>query len=224
MTFQGYPQQAREFFMAIRFNNNREFFQENREWYLHSVREPSLALAAALSETVEKIDPRMDVRPGRALSRINRDVRFSRDKSPYRDHVWIAFRRPGVEKGKSLSFYAEVDIDGVFFGMGFYAQNRPLMDALRARMRRAPDQALSLLAPLEGDFVMHGERFRRMAVPEELPEGLRDWYLRKSFYLEKTLPFQQAESGALAGTIAAGFMRLKPLYDYVSACAPEEEE
>ena len=128
------------------------------------------------------------------------------------------------EKGKSLSFYAEVDIDGVFFGMGFYAQNRPLMDALRARMRRAPDQALSLLAPLEGDFVMHGERFRRMAVPEELPEGLRDWYLRKSFYLEKTLPFQQAESGALAGTIAAGFMRLKPLYDYVSACAPEEEE
>ena len=43
MTFQGYTEDTRAFFMALRFNNNREFFLNNREWYLRSVREPSLA-------------------------------------------------------------------------------------------------------------------------------------------------------------------------------------
>ena len=47
MTFQGYTEDTRAFFMALRFNNNREFFLNNREWYLRSVREPSLALGEA---------------------------------------------------------------------------------------------------------------------------------------------------------------------------------
>ena len=49
MTFEGYTEQTRTFFMALRFNNNREFFQSERQWYLQSVREPSLALAEALA-------------------------------------------------------------------------------------------------------------------------------------------------------------------------------
>ncbi len=94
MTFQGYTEDTRAFFMALRFNNNREFFLNNREWYLRSVREPSLALVEALAPAVEQIDPGIETRSQRALARINRDTRFSRDKSPYRDHVWISFRRP----------------------------------------------------------------------------------------------------------------------------------
>lgn len=82
MSFQGYSEDARAFFMALRFNNNREFFQGNREWYLRDVRTPSLALAEALAKEIEAIDSEIDARPHRALSRINRDTRFSRDKSP----------------------------------------------------------------------------------------------------------------------------------------------
>ena len=223
MTFQGYTEGARSFFMAIRFNNNRAFFQQNRDWYLRDVREPSLALAEALASAMERIDPHIDARPNRALSRINRDVRFSRDKSPYRDHVFIAFRRPCLERGTTPSFYAEVDVDGVFFGMGFYAQNRPLMDALRCRMLAAPQEALSLLAGVEGAFSMHGECFRRIRVPQELPEALRGWYIRKSFYFEQALPFSAARSSELPEVIGAGFARLKPLYDYTIACADMEE-
>ena len=47
--FQGYSNETIEFFLAIRFNNNRPFFLENRDWYLRAVREPSIALAEALA-------------------------------------------------------------------------------------------------------------------------------------------------------------------------------
>lgn len=92
--FQGFTEQTFEFFMAIRFNNNREFFLENHDWYQSSVRTPCLDLAAALGESVNALDPELETRPTKVLSRINRDVRFSNDKSPYRDYLWLAFRRP----------------------------------------------------------------------------------------------------------------------------------
>ncbi len=224
MTFEGYTEDSRAFFMALRFNNNREFFQSNREWYLKSVREPSLALAEALAPVIETIDPRIETRPHRALARVNRDTRFSRDKSPYRDHVWISFRRPEEERGRFPSFYVEVGVEGACFGMGAYAPERARMNAVRRHLRLVPDEAAALLMPLEGDFALHGDAYKRLAVPEGLPEALVPLYIRKSYYWERSLPFGRACSAALAVELAADFSRLKPLYDYMAGCSPEEED
>ena len=224
MSFQGYSEDIRAFFMALRFNNNREFFAQNRDWYLRDVRAPSLDLAQALCGVIERIDPEMETRPQRVLARINRDTRFSRDKSPYRDHVWLSFRRPCEEKGKTPGFYLEIGAEDVSFGMGFYALNRPLMNALRRRMRLAPEEPAAICAALAGELTLYGGAYRRLAVPEELPKILRPLYVRKAFYFEKTLPFSHAKSPALAREIGEGFLRLAPLYAYVRACPPEEED
>ena len=224
MTFQGYTEDTRAFFMALRFNNNREFFLNNREWYLRSVREPSLALVEALAPAVEQIDPGIETRPQRALARINRDTRFSRDTSPYRDHVWISFRRPEEERGHLPSFYVEVGVEGVYFGMGAYAPERARMNALRRHLRLAPEEPKALLDALEGQFTLFGQAYKRLAVPEELPRALVPLYLRKSYCWESRLPFDRACSPQLTADIAAGLSRLKPLYDYLTACTPEEED
>ena len=224
MTFEGYTEDTRAFFMALRFNNNREFFHDSRDWYLKSVREPSLALAEALAPVIETIDPRIETRPHRALARVNRDTRFSRDKSPYRDHVWISFRRPEEERGRAPSFFVEVGVDGVFFGMGAYAPERARMNALRRHLRLAPDEPEALLNALKGQFTLHGQTYKRLAVPEGLPEALIPLYLCKSYYWERSLPFDRACSPQLTADIAAGLSRLKPLYDYLTACTPEEED
>ena len=224
MSFQGYSEDTRAFFMALRFNNNREFFAQNRDWYLRDVRAPSLDLAQALCGVIERIDPEMETRPQRVLARINRDTRFSRDKSPYRDHVWLSFRRPCEEKGKTPGFYLEIGAEDASFGMGFYALNRPLMNALRRQMRAAPEEIRAIWEALAGEFALHGETYKRLAVPEEVPEILRPWYACKSFYLEKALPFSHAKSARLAEEIGAGFERLAPLYQYVISCKPGEED
>ena len=224
MTFQGYTEDTRAFFMALRFNNNREFFLNNREWYLRSVREPSLALVEALAPAVEQIDPGIETRPQRALARINRDTRFSRDKSPYRDHVWISFRRPEEERGHLPSFYVEVGVEGVYFGMGAYAPERARMNAVRRHLRLAPDEAAALLMPLEGDFALHGDAYKRLAVPDGLPEALIPLYRLKSYYWERSLPFARALSPRLAEEVGAGLTRLGPLYSFLTSCIPEEED
>ena len=224
MTFEGYTEDTRAFFMALRFNNNREFFHDSRDWYLKSVREPSLALAEALAPVIETIDPRIETRPHRALARVNRDTRFSHDKSPYRDHVWISFRRPEEERGRAPSFFVEVGVDGVFFGMGAYAPERARMNALRRHLRLAPEEPEALLNALKGQFTLHGQTYKRLAVPEGLPETLVPLYLCKSYYWERSLPFGRACSAALAVELAADFSRLKPLYDYMAGCSPEEED
>ena len=224
MTFEGYTEDTRAFFMALRFNNIREFFLSYREWYLMSVREPSLALAEALAPVIETIDPRIETRPHRALARVNRDTRFSRDKSPYRAHVWVSFRRPEEERGKFPSFFIEVGVEGVFYGMGAYAPERARMNALRRHLRLAPEEPAAMLAELGGRFTLYGETYKRLAVPEGLPEALIPLYLCKSYYWERSLPFGRACSAALAVELAADFSRLKPLYDYMAGCSPEEED
>ena len=215
--FQGYSRETFEFFMAIRFNNNREFFTENRDWYLRAVREPSYALAEALAPTLRDFAPDLDYRPYRVVSRINRDIRFSNDKSPYRDCLWLSFK-PAGEEGKTMpGFYVDVRDEGVSYGMGFYRGNPEIMSALRRRMAASPEQIIGLLNDLTQDgYELYCVPVRRMKLPDGVPEALRGLYCAKGFYLEKSIDdFAVIQSPSLAEEIGMGYGRLAPLYRYI---------
>lgn len=222
--FQGYNDETFEFFMAICFNNNTDFFHSNHDWYLRGVREPSLALAEALAPTVEAIDDLLERRPNRVVSRINRDIRFSNDKSPYRDYIWLSFHRPKEDRSTSAGLYFDLSDSGGSCGMGYYRAAKPLMNALRRRMVTEPERLISLLEPLESEFTLFSENYRRMAIPEELPEILRRLYPTKGFYFEKPLnDFNLLKSPALAEEIARSFRLLAPMYHYLQTLTPEED-
>ena len=223
--FNGFSDETFEFFMAIRFNNNRDFFQANRDWYQRAVREPCLALAEALAPTMEDIDSDLETRPWRVVSRINRDVRFSRDKSPYRDYMWLGYRRPGVEKSGTIGLYFDLSaVHGASFGLGFYGANVPLMNAFRRRLLQDPEPMAAIWAALRADFQLHPNTIKRMKLPEGLPEPLAVWYPLRSFYLTRALPdFALLKSPALVDGLRSGFLRLKPVYRYFQALAPEED-
>lgn len=222
--FQGYNDETFEFFMAIRFNNNADFFHSNRDWYLRGVREPSLALAEALSETVEAIDASLERRPNRVVSRINRDIRFSNDKSPYRDYIWLSFRRPKDERVNSAELYFDLSATGGSFGMGYYRATKPLMNALRRRMVTEPDRVAELMTPVLSEFTLSTDNYRRMAVPEELPDILRPLYPTRGFYFSKPLnDFALLKSPALAEEIARGYRLLTSMHQYLQTLTPEED-
>ena len=222
--FQGYSNETFEFFMAIRFNNNRSFFQENRDWYLRGVRNPSIALAEALGPMAEELDPELERRPHRVVSRINRDIRFSHDKSPYRDCVWLAFRRPKEERCMSLGAYFDLSDAGASYGIGFYRENRMLMNALRHLMETDPQPLLEAYLAVRDEFALFMQPNRRMKVPECVPAELREWYTAKAFYLEKDiLDFDLIRSAELADEIRSGWTRLKPLFHIIRDLAPIED-
>lgn len=221
--FQGFTDETFEFFMAIKFNNNMEFFHSNHDWYVRAVRGPALELAAELSDIIEMLDDDLERRPNKVVSRINRDIRFSRDKSPYRDYIWLAFRRPGTRHSTTLGVYFDISADGASYGMGFYDENRPMMDAHRRSLEADAEGFMKLWDDIKDEFTLFPKSFKRMKIPETIPENARVWYNLKGFYVEKELnDFNLLKSPELAQELIAGFGKLIPMYRYFCNIAPDE--
>lgn len=222
--FQGFTSETFEFYMAIRFNNNREFLQANQEWYQSAVRKPLVELCQALAPTVEAIDPQLDTRPGRCVARINRDTRYARDKSPYRDHSFMKFRRLGEDRDQTLGFYFELSDQGASYGLGIYHRNPPMMEGLRQAILDRPERVLEALAPLEGRFALHGDVIKRMKTPPQVPAALAPWYPLRAFYLEKDiLDFDVIKSPRLAQQIAGDYRLAQPLYRLLTGLDRKED-
>ena len=214
--FQGFTDRTFEFFMAIRFNNNRQFFHDNHDWYEEAVRTPLRDLAADLAPAVEAMDPDLETRPEKVVSRINRDIRFSNDKSPYRDYMWLAFRQPGLDRKITLGAYFDISCQGASYGFGIYNEHRPYMNGLRQRLATDEESFLGLWLPVKDRFALFGNHFKRMAVPDGLHEETKSWYTLKGFWVEKEImDFDLLVSPALTDEIRGGFEALTPLYRYL---------
>ena len=239
--FQGFSDATFEYFMAIQFNNNTEFFHSNHDWYMEAVRTPCLELAAALSETMMDIDDEIELRPDRVVSRINRDLRFSRDKSPYRDYMWLRLRRPAPASRKDSGawsdrpsrdnpranpgFYFDISARESSYGMGFYEESKSHMNGFRRRMLTEPDAILALLMPLQADFILHLNTFKRMRLPENLHPDLRAWYPVRSFWFVHDIgDFELLKSPALVDELNQGFQKLAPFYHYIHEIPSESDE
>ncbi len=136
MPFKGLPKDFFVFFKELAKNNERPWFEDNKERYKASV-------LGALSDFIEGMAPRVakiskhivvDPRPnGGSMFRIYRDVRFSKDKRPYKEHAGVHFRHALGKDAHAPGFYMHFAPDEVFFGGGIWM---PEPDAL-AKLRRA---------------------------------------------------------------------------------------
>ncbi len=81
--FEGFSQEALDFLNDIRFNNNQAFYAANQARYERFVKRPMRELSDELAPVVQLIDPKLDTRPGRTMSRIRRDTRYTKDKSRF---------------------------------------------------------------------------------------------------------------------------------------------
>jgi len=214
MEFTGFSPETYDFLARLAFNNNHEFFQENREVYEHSVKLPMQLLEQRLAPIVSEIDPR--VRTGKmAVSRIFRDTRFTKDKAPYRDHVWIGYKPGGVRNSEFFSFY--IFITPVLYGMGvgIDAGEPGFMNAFRERaLKKSVEFAGITGAPELTGYEVGGEMFKRGKVPEDHPFAA--WLNRKGVWLERSSrEISRTMTPGFADEAIAGISALAPLYRFV---------
>ena len=223
--FTGFTEATIQFFLDLKFHNNTVFFHEQHDRYTEDVQHEFYEMIEDLAPDMLKIDPQMEVRPYKCLSRIHRDTRFSRDKSPYRDHLWYLFRRAGEPREKSLFYYFELGPDRLGWGMGFWDENREAMDLFRKRMRADPKGTLALLDDLgleKRDLMLGGSIHKKMAVPPEIPERLKRWYLAKDMYIGKRNPdYRSIYSECILKEVREDFLALSPLYKLLRGYADE---
>ena len=225
--FTGFTDETVQFFLDLKFHNSTEYFHQHHDRYVETVQQVFYSFIDELAPDMLKIDPEMEVRPHKCLSRIHRDTRFSKDKSPYRDHLWLLFRRAAEPREKALMYFFEFGPDRLNWGMGFWGENREALDLFRRRMRANPEGSLKLIEKLEMDrrgLSLSGSIHKRMEVPPEIPEKLRPWYVVKEMYVWKPEPeMRLAFSGQIADAVREDFLALAPLYQLLRGFCDELE-
>jgi len=224
-SFTGFPEEMIRFFLALRLNNDAVFFTDHEMEYKQYVKMPLYDFINAMASPMLSIATDMEVRPVKCLARIRRDTRFTKDKSPYRDHMWLLFRRSGEPREASVMYWFEISPEAVEWGLGFWGDNRPALDALRRRMVHQPVAVIGVLEACQlpsANLMLYGDCYQRMQIPEELPEKLHPYYTRKSLYIKRTgVPLSKAYQPGIVDLVSADMLRLKPMYELLRASADE---
>lgn len=123
-----------KFLSQLKKNNNREWFAANKDRYEEHLREPFLEFIAAAGPQLRKISPNIvaDPRPqGGSLFRIHRDVRFSKDKSPYKTNAGAHFRHAVGKSVTAPSYYLHLGPDEIFLAGGIYMPDAKGLQMIR---------------------------------------------------------------------------------------------
>ncbi|HHY83423.1 MAG TPA: DUF2461 domain-containing protein [Clostridiales bacterium] len=220
--FKGFSQNTIDFFLQLRANNNKQWFDEHRGEYREFVYQPFRDLAAEMLPMMLSIEPQLDTNPGRAVSRINRDVRYSHDKSPYRSNMWITFKGGfGDWKEKPVYFF-ELFPEFYRYGMGFYYTPKEVMNRIRAMIDDQDKRFMKIhrLYQKQGIFVMEGEKYKR-TLNKNISDELAEWYQRKEIYFVCNRIDDLIYRNELIDVMMEHFTLIKPIYELLKKLTAE---
>ena len=212
--FQGFTDETVDFMWGIRFNNDRTWFEANKQTYLDHFYRPMKELG---DEVYDHIDAQLkDYGLIGKVSRIYRDARRLHGRGPYKDHLWLSVEQPGDQWTARPCFWFELAPESWSYGMGYYMAKPLTMAKLRARMERDPVEMLKLTRALERqeEFILYGQEYKKPkpGAPDPL---LEPWYRKKNFSIVHEEPLtEELFSRDIAERLKAGYDFLIPYYRY----------
>ena len=118
--FPGFSREAMQFFRGLARNNNRDWFQPRKPIFEEHVKQPMHELVAQVNAALQKFAPEYVTEPSKAVYRFYRDTRFSKDKTPYKDHIAASFYHRSLMGQGAAGFYFQVSHKDVGIGGGVY--------------------------------------------------------------------------------------------------------
>ncbi|MBI3599067.1 MAG: DUF2461 domain-containing protein [Nitrospinae bacterium] len=218
VSFNGFSQKTLDFLKNLKVNNNHVWFEAVRGEYQEHLLKPLQNLSSDLSEFMLTIDPHFEIRPAvnKTISRIYRDTRFSKDKSPFRDTMWIIFKRPNNDWRDAPAYFFEISPDSYRYGMGFYSAGKETMDRLREMIVRKSKEFFKVVSLYSKQkiFVVEGEKYKKI-LNNNIPEEFQDWYQKKNLYLVCNRKIDNhLFSSKLLKDLTSGFSLIAPFYHY----------
>jgi len=232
-TFQGFTADSFLFFEELAHNNQKAWFDANRARYDQHVVGAFRGLLETLTPALLKLNPHFEVggKTNGSFSRINRDIRFSKDKSPYKSNYYLYAYDGRHDRGHAGRLYVGLSADCLTVGFSIYgswrgpkaaletvfrkriAAHREIFASLLARVVRARRYETYWYREEKGDWAQHAGLPRR----EGDWQTLKAWVVRKVF-----LPNARGlATPTFAGVVERIFAELYPLFIFTSAVTPQ---
>ena len=226
--FKGFPPEALTFFRGLKRNNNREWFQARKQFFEEKVRAPMVALVEVINAEFARVAPDFVTPPPKSIYRIYRDTRFSKDKTPYKDHIGALFIQRDLGKHTSAGFYMGVSPAGVEVAGGVYMPEPEQMLALRNLFAgrwedfRAMTAGVRSFRRLAGE--LHGDQLARVpkGFPKEHPA--QDLLRRKQWYWYVVLDAKLALGPGLKREVWKRFRAMLPVVEFMNGPLKERRK
>ena len=161
------------FFKGLAPNNHKDWFHENKKAYEKDVKKAFAKFLGDLIQNIrEKYDPELDLEVKNAVFRINRDIRFSKDKTPYKLQVSAVVSRGGRKDMQYPGMYIQFGVGEIWLGGGMYRPEKQNLQLIREHMARNPEQVKKLKADKKFNTIyeaIQGEQNKR--IPKDFKEA-----------------------------------------------------
>jgi uncharacterized protein (TIGR02453 family) len=209
-----------DFFRELSENNDRDWFQKNKTRYEKDVKEPLLEFISDFGPRLKRISPRFvaDPRPsGGSLFRIYRDVRFSKDKSPYKTHAGVRFPHEETKNVHAPGFYLHLEPGQVFAAAGIWHPDPVTLGRVRDALVSDPAGWKRALAQArKGKCLLGGDSLKKMPRGYDPEHPLSEDLKRKDFVAYSTFTEKEACSKDFLGRFAGACAAMKPVLGFLS--------
>ena len=185
---QNFPEDAVKFLAKLKRNNNRKWFESHKEEFIASVLEPAQEFVLVLGEMLRAVAPGIIAIPktDKSIFRLHRDVRFSKNKSPYKSNLGIIWWEGDRKKMECSGFYFHVEPEYFFLGAGQYMFADDLLKKYR-RVVYDPDKAKELDTIVKKlkkkGFELGGKTFKRVPKGFDTEYPFSDYLLYNGIYV-----------------------------------------
>ena len=217
--FQGFPEAGMQFFRSLERNNRREWFQPRKHVYDEQVKAPMAELVTALSAEMMRFAPDYVAEPAKAIYRIYRDTRFSKDKTPYKTHIAAIFPRRGLEKHGGGGLYFSISAKEIEVAGGVYMPGPDTLLAIRTHLADHYEEFQAIirarkLRTLMGE--MHGEQLSRLPKGFPCNHPAADLLRYKQWLYYVMLDPALATTPRLLPEVSKRFAVMMPFLDFLN--------
>jgi len=210
-----------KFLKDLKKNNSKEWFEKNRKVY-EAAKEDYLSFIDAVLKEMKKKDGTLEgLEPKQTVFRINRDVRFSKDKSPYKSNMGASINKGG-KKVMNAGYYFHLEPGGCFIAGGLWMPMAPELKKVRQEIDYNLDEFNKIVTNKKFVSLFGGLEKNKEYVLSRPPKGYEEdnpaiEYLKfKSFIASTKLDDKDLTDKALVKKVVSTFETMKPLIDFLN--------
>ena len=208
-----------QFFKDLAANNHKEWFDANRKRYETSVKKPFETFVQALITAVKEYEPDLDIRPADAIFRINRDIRFSKDKTPYKLNRSALISDYGKKDGTHPALYIDFGPEKAMIAGGSYFLEKEPLQRVRTYIAANMDEWTRLTSDATFKKTtggIQGEMQKRISDKELNALAVKyPVLLQKQFYYDCQLPPDIVSSSGLLEAVMERYTVARPVSNFL---------